>query len=143
MIDFLLTLLTESPLLFLVLLINIVLVSYLVIRILLHFSKKKNPEKVIASFLWKLKAKKKKEEIETIEDVYKIIMEHLRKDGLLGKNEKFGFVSRKKVMEKLNEEKKKVLEHLFYLYEAKIYGEKEIKDEKEVASKLLSAYLSV
>ena len=141
MIEFLLTLLSESPLLFVILLVNLLILAYIIFRISMYIIHKKKPGQKFSSFIWKIKAKKEKEEIKTLEDVYAFIMEGMRKEGLLEKDEKIGFRSRKKVLQKIPEgEKRKFIENLFELYEAKVYGSGRIKAEKGIVSDILGRY---
>lgn len=141
MIEFLLTLLSESPLLFVILLVNILILAYVIFRISLYIIHKKKPGQAFYRFVWKIKAKKDKEEIKTIEDVYAFIMEGIRKEGLLEKEAQMGFRSRKKLLQKVQEgEKKKFIENLFRLYEAKVYGSGRIRDEKGVVADILGRY---
>ncbi|MEE9323606.1 MAG: hypothetical protein V3U72_03600 [Candidatus Aenigmarchaeota archaeon] len=141
MIEFLLTLLSESPLLFVVLLINLLLLTYIIFRISMYIIRKKKPGQAVSHFIWKIKVKKDKEDIKTLEDAYAFIMESLRKEGLLKKDEKTGFRSRKKLLQKIPKGKKRdVTESLFELYEAKIYGNRRIKDEKNIVADVISNY---
>ncbi|MCK4335587.1 MAG: hypothetical protein KAW40_02565 [Candidatus Aenigmarchaeota archaeon] len=141
MIEFLLTLLSESPLLFVVLLVNLLILAYIIFRISLYIIHKKKPGQKFSSFIWKIKAKKDKEDIKTIEDVYAFIMEGIRKEGLLEKDEKIGFRSRKKILQKIPKgKKKKIIESLFELYEAKVYSNRRIKDEKDIVADILNSY---
>jgi len=142
MIEFFLSLLRESPLLFMILVVNLVMVTYLVLRIGLYIVGKKQPGKAVTRFVWKMKAKKEKADIKTIEDVYALVMESLRKDGALGKGENTGFMARKKVLELMQEgEKKAVIVQLFGLYEAKVYGNGRVSNEERVASDILNKYI--
>ncbi len=144
MIEFLLALLQESPVLFLVLVVNLVIVTYIVVRISLYITHKKHPRKIISHFFWKMKAKKGREEIKTIEDLYPFIMDSLRKEGTLGKQEKNGLVSRRKALSSLEEgEKKKILKNLFILYEAKVYGKGRILNEQKLVSDILNSYTTL
>jgi hypothetical protein len=141
MIEFLLTLLSESPLLFVILLANILIMVYIIFRISMYVVHKKKPGRAFYHFIWKIKAKKDKEEMKTIEDVYAFVMEGIRKEGLLEKDEKPGFRSRKRVLKNVEEgEKKKFIEELFRIYEAKVYGSGRIKDEKGIVADILGRY---
>jgi hypothetical protein len=141
MIEFLLTLLSESPLLFVILLANILIMVYIIFRISMFIIHKKKPGQAFYRFVWKIKSKRGKEEIKTIEDVYAFVMEGVRKEGLLEKDEKPGFRSRKRVLKNVEEgEKKKFIEDLFGIYEAKVYGNRRIKDEKGIVADILGRY---
>lgn len=141
MIEFLLTLLSESPLLFVVLLVNLLILAYIIFRISLYIIHKKKPGQKFSSFIWKMKVKKDKEDVKTLEDAYAFIMEGMRKEGLLEKDEKIGFRSRKKLIQKIPKgKKKKIIESLFELYEAKIYSNRRIKDEKDIVADILNSY---
>jgi hypothetical protein len=141
MIEFLLTLLSESPLLFVILLVNILILAYIIFRISMFIIHKKKPGRAFSRFIWKIKAKKEKEEMKTVEDVYAFVMEGIRNEGLLEKDEKLGFRSRKRVLQGVQEgEKKKFIEDLFKLYEAKVYGNRRIKDEKGIVADILGRY---
>jgi hypothetical protein len=141
MIDFLLALLSESPLLFTILMANLAILAYIIFRISMYVIRKKSPGRTLSRFVWKIKLKKEKEEIGTLEGVYAFVMEGMRKEGLLEKDEKTGFRSRKKVIEKMPEgRKKEVLKSLFDIYEAKVYGNRRIKDEKTVVADILDGY---
>lgn len=143
MIEFLLTLLRESPVLFVIFLINAIVVTYIVSRILLYVYKKKRPERLISLFIWKLKTKRKKKESKTIDDACGQVMDSLRKEGILDKNDKNGFKSREKALNKLEGEKKEIVLKIFSLYEKKIYGNRRITNEDKVVSELLSNYLNL
>jgi len=144
MIEFLLALMSESPLLFAVLLVNLAILGYIVYRISLYIIRKKKPGQLFSSFIWKLKVKRGKGDIETLEDAYGIIMETMKKEGLLSDDDKMGFRSRKKLIERMPDGKKReILETLFDLYEAKIYGKRRIKDEKNLVADIISKHDSL
>jgi hypothetical protein len=144
MIDLLLTLIQESPLLFVVFVINIAIVAYILIRIGLYFSKKKKPGRIISHFLWKMRANKKKGEMETVEEVYASIISGLKKEGVLGKDDKEGMLSRRKILKAIPEgEKRKILQELFRVYEMKMYGNRRILNEKKVVASILSRYAGI
>ncbi len=141
MIEFLLTLLGESPLLFVILLANILIMAYIIFRISMFIIHKKKPGQAFHHFVWKIKAKKEKEDVKTIEDVYAFVMEGIRKEGWLEKGEKLGFRSRKKVLKNIPEgDKRKFIENLFGIYEAKVYGSGRVRDEKGIVSDILGRY---
>jgi hypothetical protein len=141
MIDLLLSLLQESPLLFAVLVINITIVSYIAVRLGLYIAYKKKPGKTISHFLWKIKAKKEKVEIKTVEDVYAYIMDGLKKEGALGKQDNYGLISRKKVLNVIPEgEKRQILQEIFLLYESKMYSKGRVVNERKVVSDVLNRY---
>jgi hypothetical protein len=141
MIEFLLALMSESPLLFVILLVNIVIMAYIIFRISLYIVHKKKPGQAFHRFVWRIKAKKGKEEMKTIEDVYAFIMEGIRNEGWLEKDEKPGFRSRKKVLKNIPEgDKRKFIEELFGLYEAKVYGSGRVRDEKGIVADILGRY---
>lgn len=141
MIDFLLTLLSESPLLFVILLANILILAYIILRISLYVVHKQKPGQAFSRFVWKVKTRKEKGEINTLEDAYGFVMESLRKEGFMEKGEETGFRSRKKLLQTLPEgDKRKIIENLFELYEAKVYGNKEVKNEKSLVAGILDGY---
>ncbi len=141
MIEFLVALLRESPALFTVLVANLLIIAYIVIRISLYFGRRKHPGKTISGIFWRMKAKRARKEIKTIEDVYSLVMEGLRKEGFLGKEDAPGFRARKKILDSIPEgEKRTVLQELFTLYEAKVYGKRGIRNEKDVASDIHGKY---
>ena len=144
MIDLLLSLLQESPLLFAVLVINITIVSYIAARIGLYIVYKKKPGKTISHFFWKIKAKKEKVEIKTVEDVYAYIMDGLKKEGALGKQDNYGLISRKKVLNVVPEgEKRQILQELFFIYESKMYDKGRVVNESKVVSDVLNRYANL
>lgn len=141
MIDFLLALLNESPLLFAILLVNIAILAYIIFRISLYMVHKKSPGHVLSRFVWRFRLKKEKESMKTLEDVYAFVMEGMKKEGLIGADDKAGFIARKKVIENMQEGKKKdILKSLFGLYEAKVYGNRRIKDEENVVADFIGNY---
>jgi len=141
MIEFLLALLSESPLLFVILVINLAILAYIIFRISLYVIHKKSPGRVLSRFVWKIKLKKEKEDINTLEGVYAFVMESLRKEGLLERGEEIGFRSRKKMLQMIPEGKKRdVIGSLFDLYEAKVYGNRRIKDEKSIVADVVDNY---
>ena len=141
MIEFLLTLLSESPLLFVILIANLGILAYIIFRISMYLIHQKKPGQAFSHFFWKIKAKREKEGMETLEDVYALVMEGVKKEGVLEKDEGAGFRARQKVLEKAEEgERKKFVEKLFELYEAKVYGNRRIKDEKSVVADILDNY---
>jgi len=141
MIDFLLALLSESPLLFAILLVNIAILAYIIFRISLYMVHKKSPGHVLSRFVWRFRLKKEKESMKTLEDVYAFVMEGMKKEGLIGADDKAGFIARKKVIENMPEGKKRdILKSLFGLYEAKVYGNRRIKDEENVVADFIGNY---
>jgi len=141
MIDFLLTLLSESPLLFVILVINLAILAYIIFRISIYMIHKKSPGHVLSRFIWKIKLKKGKEDMKTLEEVYAFVMEDMKKEGLVDDDDKPGFRSRKKVIENMPEGgKRDILKSLFDLYEAKVYGNRRIKDEENVVADFLGNY---
>jgi hypothetical protein len=144
MIDLLLGLLQESPLLFAVFLINVIIVAYIVIRIGLYIAYKKKPGRIIYHFLWKMRARREKGEIKTVEELYAYIIDSLRKEGVLGKQDRYGMVSRKKVLGAVPEgEKRQILKSLFDLYESKMYGNRRVSNEGKVVSSILNHYANL
>jgi hypothetical protein len=144
MIELMSALLQESPLLFTVMVINLVIVAYIVFRISLYILNKKKPGKTISHFIWKMKAKKEKGEMKTVEEVYAFVMDSLRKDGVLGKDDKAGLLARKRALKGMPDgEKKELLQSLFGLYEAKAYGNRRVANEARIVSNFLSRYTSI
>lgn len=144
MIDLLLSLLQESPVLFAVLVINIIIVAYISIRISLYVAHNKRPGKIIYHFFWKIRARRNKSEIATVEEVYAYIIDSLKKQGALGKEDKYGLISRNKVIKAVPEgEKRQVLQELFGLYESKMYGNGRVSNEKRVVSDILNRYTNL
>lgn len=144
MIDFLLSLLRESPILFMVLIANLLIVAYIVTRLSLYFMNKKKPGRIISHFVYRMKAKRESREVKTIDDVYGFVMESLRKEGVVGKEQKTGFAARKNVIAHLEDgEKKEFLKELFDLYEGKTYGNRGIKNEEHVASDMLGRFSGI
>ncbi|MFH0956806.1 MAG: hypothetical protein V1813_03015 [Candidatus Aenigmatarchaeota archaeon] len=141
MIDFFLSLLRESPLLFMVLIANLLLVAYIAARLSLYFVNRKKPGRTITHFISKMKAKKGKQDVKTIEDVYGFVMESMRKEGSFGRDQEAGFAARRSVLGQMEEgEKRAFMEELFGLYEAKVYGNKGVRNEERVASDMLGKF---
>lgn len=137
-------LLYESPYTFAAVVIALVIILYIMVRLVLFVSKKRHPGKYISHILWKMKAKREKGGMTTVQEVYATIMESLRKEGVLGKNEKDGLRSRKKVLASLPDgEKRKLLKALFDLYEAKEYGNRRISNEPKAVSDILDRYANL
>ncbi len=137
-------LLYESPYTFAAVVIALVIILYIVIRLVLFVSRKRHPGKYISHILWKMKAKREKVKMTTVQDVYATIMESLRKEGVLGKNEKDGLRSRKKVLAALPDgEKRNILKTLFDLYEAKEYGNRRISNEPKLVTDILDRYANL
>jgi hypothetical protein len=144
MIEFLLALLSESPLLFVILMANLAIMAYIIFRISMYLIHQNKPGQALSHFVWKIKTKKSKEEIETMEGVYAFVMEGMRKEGLLEKEQEIGFRTRQKLLPKLQEGKKRdFVENLFELYEAKLYGNRRIKDEKNLVAGILDDYFKL
>jgi len=144
MIEFLLSLLQESPLLFTVMVINLIIVAYIIVRIGMYIAYKKKPGKIISHFFWKMKARHEKDEINTVEQVYAFVMDSLRKEDILGKQDKGGMLARKKALTTIpDSEKKQLLQSLFELYEAKTYGNRRISNEVKVVSNILDRYANL
>ena len=134
----------ESPYIFAAIVIALVIILYIMLRLLLFISRKRHPGKYISHILWKMKAKREKGGMTTVQDVYATVMESLRKEGVLNKNDKDGLRSRNKVLARLPEgEKRKLLKTLFDLYEAKEYGNRRISNEPKVASDILDRYANL
>jgi len=137
-------LLVESPYIFAILVIALVIVMYIMVRVVLYISKKRHPAKYISHLLWKMRAKREKNEMKTVDEVYASVMESLRKEGVLSKNDKDGLLSRKKVLAAIpGGVKKELLQSLFELYEAKAYGNRRISNEAKVVSDILDRYASL
>jgi hypothetical protein len=144
MIDLLLGLLQESPLLFAVFVINIIIVSYILIRIGLYIGNKKKPGRTISHLIWKIRARGEKAEIKTVEGVYAYVIDSLRKEGVLDKQDRYGLISRKKALTAFPEgEKGRILRELFGLYESKAYGNRRVSDEGRTVSDILNRYASL
>jgi hypothetical protein len=144
MISFMLSLLQESPLLFAVMVINLIIVAYIIIRIAMYVAYKKKPGKIVSHFFWKMKARQEKEEIKSIEQVYAFIMESLRKEGVLGKQDKLGVLARKKVLSAVPAgDKLNILQQLFGLYESKVYGNRRISNESNIVADILNRYANM
>ena len=141
MIDFLLALLSESPLLFVILLVNLAILAYIIFRISAYVISGKSPGKFFSRFVWKMRRKKEKKGLKTLEEVYAFVMEGMRKEGMIGDDDKPGFRSRKRAIENMPEgEKRDIIQSFFGLYEAKVYGNRRIKDEESVVADFLGSY---
>jgi hypothetical protein len=134
----------ESPYIFAVTVISLVIIMYVVVRVVLHTMKKRHPGKYLSHLLWKMNAKRGKDELKTVDAVYTSVMDSLRKEGILAKKDKNGLLSRRKVLAMLPEgEKKQLLASLFELYEAKEYGNRRISNEAKVVSGILDRYANI
>jgi hypothetical protein len=144
MIDFLLALLSESPLLFMVLVVNLIIVGYIIFRIALYVNGKKEPKKAISHFFWKMKSKKERGGIQTVEDAYAFLVEAMTKERLLAQGDGSGYKARKKAVENLPEgDKKALVSELFGLYESKVYGSRRIANEERVVADILGRYAAL
>ncbi len=136
--------LSGNPYIFAVTVISLVIIMYIMLRIVLYISKKRHPTKYIAHLLWKMRTKREKNEMKTVDEVYAAVMESLRREGILGKGDRDGLLSRKKALSLLPDgEKRKLLQSLFELYEAKNYGNRRISNEPKVVSDILDRYASL
>ncbi len=142
LLNFLANLLRESPVLFLVLVVNISIISYLLGYFVFYLMKKKHPEKSVSFFLWKMLASRKESDIKTIEDVYNSVIESLVKKGILSDGDGRGVKARSKALVGLEGKKREIVNQLFNIYERKVYGDKVIQNEAGTASKILSMYLN-
>lgn len=139
-----LAVLIESPLIFAAVVISLVIVMYLMLRVLIYVSRKRHPGNYLSNLVWKIRARRGKGQVQTVEEVYGEVIESLKREGFLGKKDSSGFRSRKKSLEKIPaSEKREVLEGIFDLYEAKTYGNRRIKNEAKVVSDLLDRYASI
>ncbi|MBN2330386.1 MAG: hypothetical protein JXC85_01095 [Candidatus Aenigmarchaeota archaeon] len=137
-------LLYESPYIFAAVIIALVIIMYVMIRLVLFVAKRRHPGKYISHIMWKMKAKREKGGMKTVEDVYAAIMESLRREGILSKKDKDGLRSRSKALASLPDgEKRKLLTSLFDLYESKEYGNRRISNEPKVVSDILDRYANL
>ena len=134
----------QDTLYFALVVISLAIVMYIVVRVVLYVVRKRHPGKHISFLLWKRKVKHDKSAVSTVEDVYKSVLESLRMEGKLDKKDKGGMLSRKKVMTHMPDgEKKMLLQNLFGLYEAKVYGNRRIQNEAKVVAGILDRYASL
>jgi hypothetical protein len=137
-------LLYESPYIFAAVVIALVIIMYIMIRLVLFVARRRHPGKYISHIMWKMKAKREKGGMKTVEEVYAAIMESLRREGILSKRDKPGLRSRSKVLASLPDgEKRKLLMTLFDLYEAKEYGNRRISNEPKLVSDILNRYANL
>ena len=134
----------QDTLYFALVVISLAIVMYIMVRIVLYVTRKRHPGKHISWLLWKRRIRSDKGVGKTVEEVYRSVVESLRMEGKLDKKEKGGMLSRKKVIQHMPDgEKKMLLQNLFALYEAKVYGNRRIPNEAKVASDILDRYASL
>lgn len=141
MIEFFTNLMAESPLLFVVFIINAALISYVGIYVAFYVFRKKQPGKLMYNLFWKVRSIKKPGGTETIDGVYTLIMESLRREGVLSREDKAGLLARNKALAGTKGKKHLALRRLFDAYEARVYAGREVRNEAETAGSILSDYL--
>jgi hypothetical protein len=142
MIEFLANLLSESPLLFIIFIINAVLISYVAIYIAFYVLKKKQPGRLLYNFFWKMKKIKTGGKVGSLDDAYALIMESLKKEGVIDKDGSTGLLGRNAALKGTTGKKREVLQRLFDVYEARKYAGRGVKNEAETASGILADYLN-
>ncbi len=137
----------ENPLIFLAFLFNILIFLFVFFNLVLFLSKKKRKisfpfkhlKSLVSSLSWKLE--KKPNKVDNVENLYSFCIQKLRIDGILDEKDGKGYLARKKALEKTKGKIRKVLEKIFELYEMKIYGKREIPNEKQIVNDLFNLFL--
>lgn len=142
MLSFLLSLAQDNPLLFAVVLFNILLGIYIAAYFGLYLYKRRHPEIMLNVLIWKTQFRGSRTP-STIADLYSCAMERLRKEKLLSRADGTGKLARDKGLQSMAGEKKKVFEAIYAAYEEKHYGNKSTKNEDGVVRDLFGRLLSV
>ncbi len=141
-LDFLLSLAQDNPLLFGIVMFNIILVSYIGAYFTLYLYKRKHPEIMLNVLLWKTEIRRKSS-CTTIEELYELVIRRLMKEKILSSNDGNGKLARDKSIYNVSDAEREVLEQIYGTYERKIYGSGAIKNEPEIVRSLLDRVLSV
>lgn len=142
MIDLLISLAQDNPVLFGIIVFNVFAVGYLLVYFSLYIYKRRHPEVMLNILLWKTFVRKT-QPCSTIEELYAAVVERLRKERILSKKDGVGMLARGKSMIAVSDEKRDLLNDVYVLYERKIYGTGPIDDEKGAVRDLFGRLLSV
>lgn len=142
MLDLLLSLAQDNPLLFGIAVFNIFLAVYILAYFMLYLYKRRHPEIMLNVLLWKTYVRKS-QSCSAIEEVYSAVMERLRKERIIAKKDGTGKLARDKSLRAVEGEKRDILCNIYALYEQKLYGQKPIEDEEYAVRVLLGRLLSV
>ena len=132
----------NHPLLGLVFILDLSLILLIVSYIGMRIAREKKPIRKIAFLLKKMSIKLHSGEIKSIEDLYRSVIDAYAKKGIVDYEDGYGFRAREKILDALEGREREVVEKIFELYEAKLYGG-EIGNEEEAVASLLSAFRSI
>lgn len=142
MLEILVSLAQDNPLLFGIVMFNIALALYILSYSALYLYKRRHPEIMLNVLLWKTHMRKS-QSCSTIEELYATVMYRLRTERILTKKDCAGKLARDKSIRAVSGEKKDLLCAIYALYEQKIYGGKPIEEEEYAIRVLLGRVLSV
>lgn len=141
LLSFLLSLAQDNPLLFAIVLFNMLLGVYIAAYFGLYLHKRRHPEIILNVLIWKTQFRGSRTPA-SIADLYECALERLRRERILFKSDGRGKLARDKSLKDMDGEKKKVFEAIYAAYEEKNYGNKPIKNEEGVVRNLFSRVLS-
>ena len=133
----------EHSLLTMIMIVDIFLIGAIIVYIASKLYEKKRPDQSFLLFLTKLTARKKLSKEESIEGLYKFVVNTYHHKGVrAGK----GFRVRQKILERLKGEKhekeREVVKMIFESYECKVYGGG-LQNEQKVVKYLFDQFHSL
>ena len=120
MIDWLLLLARENPILFFVVMVNISISVGLISYLAFTYLKRRGIKLKIPKFQRKVSFSLERK---SIDELCKFVLNQLGESNI-------SFLARRRALFKAPEEKRKILERIFSLYEDKVYGKKNIGKEE-------------
>lgn len=142
MLEIFYSLAQDNPLLFGVILFNVFVGGYILAYFTLYLYKKRHPEIMLNILLWKTYVRKN-HEVNTVDELYIAVMDRLRKERIISKQDGTGKRARDKSIAGAGPELKKVLQDIFDIYERKKYGGVPIEREADWVGSLFERLLSV
>lgn len=133
----------EHSLLTTIMIVDLFLIGAIIVYIVSKLYERKRPDQSFLLFLTKLTARKKLSKEESIDGLYKFIVNTYRHKGVRSGN---GFRVRQKIIESLEGEKhdaeREVVKTIFENYECKIYGGG-LQNEQKVVKYLFDQFHSL
>ena len=133
MIDTILRVMFEHPLLMLIALVDIALIVVILSYVASKLYGKKRPDRAIRLLITRLRAKRKKTSKETIEGLYDYVLHKYLAKGVIDSDTGRGFRARQKILGSLEGSEKETVKAVFEHYECKLYGGGLLNEQKSVS----------
>ena len=142
MIGDILKVMVESPLLMLVLVVDVFLIFLIISYVFSKFFGAKRPDRKLFLWIRKWFVKLKEGDTSSLETLYEYVINTYVHKGKISHDDGEGFKAREKILEGLEGEEKKIVANIFKGFESKKYGGG-ISDEQKTVTYLYDQFRSI